>query len=159
MIIIDLTYLFQILLPMDLRLPLVKEFLNEIKKSLQFNYTGFYSLFENTKYNLIFNGQVCMLKHLLDDRYDNTLRRIEIIQDTSGKPTYLFNDFEDNEKTYLFNKGEVGKSTYLYNSDEILGLTDFIIRVPSDVIFNEVQLRKLVDKYKLPDKTYSIQIV
>ena len=159
MIIIDLTFLFQILLPTDLRLPLVNEFFYEIKKTLQFNYNGFYTLFENTKYNLIFNGQVCMLKHLLDDKYDTILRRIEIEQDVSGKPTYLFNEIEDNENTYLFNNGEVGTKTYLYNADEVLGLTDFIIKIPSDVIFNEVQLRKLVDRYKLPDKTYSIEII
>ena len=99
-----------------------------------------------------------MLEHLLNDRYDDPLRRIYITQNPAGRNTYLFNKVEQNESTYIFNKSEIGANKYIYNNSEALTINDFIIHIPSDVTFLEVQLRKLVDKYKLPDKLYSIEI-
>ena len=159
MIIIDLPYLYQILLPIDLRTPITNVLLNTVRLTFQGLYNSFYETFNITKYNLTFNGQVCMLEHLLNDKYDTTLRRIEIIQDQAGKSTYLFNKIEQNESTYLFSKVENGHNTFIYNKSEVIGLNDFIIQIPSDVVFGEIQLRKLVDKYKLPDKSYSIEII
>ena len=159
MITIDLLYLMSILLPIDLRLEVHGAFVEVMKNVLQPLYTNFYDYFNQKKYELTFNGQVILLEHLLNDYYDNVQRRIHIDDSLENSNIYIFNKIEGNEKRYLFNSLENGSKTYLFNKSEIESLKDFTIFIPSSVAFGEVQLKKLVDKYKLPGKSYNIQLV
>lgn len=159
MITIDLLYLMSILLPIDLRLEVHGTFVEVMKNVLQPLYTNFYDYFNQKKYELTFNGQVILLEHLLNDYYDNVQRRIHIDDSLENSNIYIFNKIEGNEKRYLFNSLENGSKTYLFNKSEIESLKDFTIFIPSSVAFGEVQLKKLVDKYKLPGKSYNIQLV
>lgn len=114
---------------------------------------AFYQMYEKRKYEMAFNGQVIYLEHLLNDYFDNTLRRIHI-ENYSVTPMYLFNVSEDNEVTYLFNSTEVADPVYLSNTVEASGL--FIIYVRIGQITNYNLFNTLVMKYKLQGKTYQI---
>ncbi len=159
MIQIDLTYLFQILLPINLRKSIITAYLDTVNITMTGLYNTFYLLFAQIKYDLTFNGQVILLEHLLNDKYDSILRRIYIDEESTGINTFIFNVIEDNEETYIFNNTENGTNIYLFNNSELSSLADFTIYVPSDVVFEMIQLRKLVDIYKLPTKLYSVEIV
>lgn len=114
---------------------------------------AFYALYEQKRYEIAFNGQVMNLEHVLNDYFDNILRRIRIA-DYSVTPLYLFNLAEDNEVTYLFNSDEVADPVYLNNQEEASGL--FIIYVPIGQITNYNLFNSIATKYKLKGKTYQI---
>jgi hypothetical protein len=118
------------------------------------------------RYDLRFTGQVVSLEHLLNDQFDNTLRRI-YIDDPSGQQIltpYVFNKVEAQPPLNLFNKAD-GKPIFeqivLRNKVELLGTTDdFIVHVPT-VIFSsaiESQMRFFIDRYRIAGKRYSFII-
>lgn len=159
MIAIDLYYLMLISVPLRMRTPLFLAYMEVCKNVIQKSYTAFYAFFDTVKYDLTFTGQVISLEHLLNDYYDNTQRRIYIDDVLDEINVFLFNAVEDNEKTYIFNTAENEEKTYLFNASELSNIQDFTIYIPSDVVFSEVQLRRLIDLYKTPGKQYSIEII
>lgn len=123
-------------------------------------YTWLLSLRQTTLYRLAITPQVCYLEKLLNDRYDNTLRRITIIDGNQydalpvytkpeSKPVYFYLKSETlKPKVYLFTKGEVSPFTF-----------DFVVRVPAAVVFNLNEMSALVQQYKLAGKIFSIQTI
>jgi hypothetical protein len=159
MIAIDLYYLMLINIPIRLKNELLLAFIEVTKNVIVKLYNQFYDHFNLVKYDLTFTAQVISLEHLLNDYYDNTLRRIYIDDELDEINIFLFNKSEDNEDTYLFNKSENQESIYIFNDAELKNIKDFIIYIPSDVIYSVNQLTRLVDTYKSPGKQYSIEII
>jgi hypothetical protein len=129
---------------------------------------------ENTNYNFkIFrsqaiykvahNSQVVYLQKVLRDAYDNELRRI-IVQNVVKKDiTYIYPEADENP-IYIYSDGE-NKPVYIYdssifNSSEF----DFVVLFPlalkplSDFDRNifEIQIKSLINYYKLASKRYKI---
>ncbi|MBI1837793.1 MAG: hypothetical protein HYR91_11075 [Flavobacteriia bacterium] len=160
MINIDLLYLYNILIPIDLRKDVIIAFIEVIHSTMNLIFISFYNFFDSVKYDLSFNGQVISLEELLNNKYDPITRGIYIDDTLDQQNTYLYNKNEENEHTYLFNKEEIDfEHTYLFNKEELDSIMDFTIFIPSSVVFTEIQLRKIVDKYKLPSKQYLIEII
>lgn len=113
-----------------------------------------YAAAAKRRYEMAFNGQVMNLRHILNDKFDNVLRRIFITNYTQGPRQYLFNKSEDNEPLYLYNKSESVDPLYLYNNDE--AHYSFVIHIPSGQISNYNEFRAWVDRYKLKSKLYLI---
>lgn len=119
---------------------------------------SFYQTTLETKYEASFTGQVIYLEHLLNDSFDPTLRRI-YIDDGSDLilPPFVFNKIED-EPLYIYNKIE-GQPFYIYNQIEYSSVDDFIVFVPVALLTGSVEILidRLVRKYKLAAKKFSIQ--
>jgi len=108
-------------------------------------------------YRLGITPQVCYLEKFLNDRYDNVLRRIRIVDAQQANITYLFLRTE-NSPLYIYTRAEK-KPLYLYSRSEIIDIeTDFIIQIPANVTFDEKQVRGEIDSYKLAGKKYQIII-
>lgn len=110
-------------------------------------------------YRLAITPQVCYLEKMLNDYYDTSSRRI-YIEDGSEysklyvflkaelKPDFVFTKAEDKPKKFLYRRGEVKD-----------GGIDFVVYVPSDIVFDNSEIRSRIDAYRLASKNnYSIQI-
>lgn len=109
-----------------------------------------------SKYQMAFTGQVCYLRHLLNDKFDPLRRRIWIGNYSISTRRYLFNKSEENEETYLFNKSE-GIPLLIYLQNETEYYYSFIIHVPLGIIVNWNEFKAWVERYKLKSKKYIIQ--
>jgi len=123
-------------------------------------YDQFYTFYNAKRYELLFNGQVIYLEHLLNDQFDNVNREIYITDAPQvADEVVLFNEAEQNEETVLYNESEGEQPIVLYNESEYQYWPDFIVHVPSTVAFDEPRMRAYLDKYKLASKNYEIKIV
>lgn len=124
-------------------------------KQLWLDFTKFR---KQATYKVIHTSQVCYLEAVLNDLFDNTLRRIYIENGLFIEPLYIYTVPEDKPRyidtQYIFSEND------LNNND-----TDFIVIVPLDLKpLNEVaqnaylsQMKALINYYKLASKTYTIQ--
>ena len=96
------------------------------------------------------NSQVCFLRKILNDEFDDLQRRIKI---TDGQ---LY------ERKYVYTLGEkkpvYGKVFLRQNSDYADSGIDFYVIVPMDLNIeqNKYKLEALINRYKLASKRYKI---
>jgi hypothetical protein len=147
------------LLPPRLRRARIQDLLRAFTKALQTVNDNFIAFVQQTFYKVSFTGQVVYLEHILNDRYDNALRRIYIADGLAlPLPPYLYNKVEERPLT-IFNKAE-GEPTqvYLRNKVEYESENDFIVYVPNDILNPalEKSIRSLVRVYKIAGKRFSV---
>lgn len=101
-------------------------------------------------YNLAHNGQVCYLRKALNDRFDVGQRRIKITDGNRYQRQYIYTRGEQKPKflgkIYLYDRADYGDTG-----------VDFIVLIPNNLVFNEYEMKALVDFYKLASKRYKIQ--
>ncbi len=101
-------------------------------------------------YNLAHNGQVCHLRKALNDRFDVAERRIKIADGNKYKRQYIYTLGEQKPK-YL------GVMYLRQNTDYSDTGVDFIVLIPRDLIYNEYEMKALIEFYKLASKRYKIE--
>ena len=100
-------------------------------------------------YSLAHNSQVCYLRAALNDRFDNEPRRIIILDGNKYQRKYIYTDAEQKPK-FL---GVI----YIHGDEDYQDTgVDFIVQVPSDIVFSLAQMTSLIDFYKLAGKRYKI---
>lgn len=124
-------------------------------------------------YKVTHNGQVVYLEKVLNDQYDNELRRIYIEDAFAQEPVYIYPENENlpiyipaiNTVQEIANPVEI-TPIYIYDDFEFLeGIYDFIVFVPEDLrpstAFVEntfiIKMRSLVNYYKLASRRFKIQ--
>lgn len=138
-----------LLTPTLLRSELIKaciELLMEGINDVHYNWLQFR---KSNIYMLAHNSQVCYLRASLNDRFDNELRRIVLIDGNKYQRKYIYTDQEQKPK-FL--------GTIFIHGDEDYQDTgvDFIVQVPTDIIFNINEMKGLIDFFKLASKRYKI---
>lgn len=109
------------------------------------------------KYSLLITPQVCYLEKALNDRYDIVQRRIYIDDGPEFLPIAFFRRVE-NKPVAIFRRSE-GIGLVLYRRAETAQFgVDFIVHIPSDIVFDMPELRAFVTGYKLTTKTFGVQI-
>lgn len=107
-------------------------------------------------YQLMITPQVCYLERLLNDRWDSTLRRIVIVDAVWFPPTFMYQEAEL-KPVNLYQEGE-NNPVIIYTEGEAgVLLDDFVVLVPLDVIFDDAEMKGLLNIYKLAGTKYSIQ--
>ncbi len=124
-------------------------------KPLNAIYEEFNLYFNTKKYELTFNGQVIYLKHILNNRFDETLRRIEIEDTVLINDIRLFNKSEENEITYIYNTSEENP-LYIYQNSEYLGESSFTVVLPDGLEYNLAEMKSIINAYKIAGKLYKI---
>ncbi len=106
-----------------------------------------------TLYRLAHNSQVCYLRKVLNDQFDNAQRRIQIVDFSGVTRIYLFSDASRRD-VYL-------GTEYLYDEASYADLGfDFTVQVPATVAtstYDIALLKALLDEYKLVSKNYNIE--
>lgn len=113
---------------------------------------GFYEQYGRIKHEMAFNGQKLYLEKVLNNRFYEGIRRIEIV-DYNALPVYIFNHLENNELVYLHNHSEKNPM-YLYDRMEISEM--FLVKVPVEIKSSEILLRSILGRYKIQGKKYKI---
>jgi hypothetical protein len=107
-------------------------------------------------YQLQISPQVCYLERMLNDRFDYSLRRIEIADAAWHLPSFIFQ--EEELKPLAIYREDEDKPLALYTEGEAgIALNDFVVLVPSAISFADAEMRALIDSFKLFGTKYSIQ--
>lgn len=116
-------------------------------------------------YVLKHSSQIAYMQAVLNDAYDPILRRIYINDGLYTDSLFVFL-IDENEPLWLGMQSEIGSTLYqnpnwLFTRAETLEPSYcFVVNVPIGLVYDEVRLRALVDKYRLPSKNYyNIEIV
>lgn len=158
MINIDFNYMITVLTPPVQRTVEVIAGIKAKFTPLETVKADFYAFFNKIEYEMIWNGQVCMLEELLNLEFDEIDKSIFISNANNIEKQFVFNTAEANEPTYVFNTIEVADPLYLRNDIESAQY-HFIVNIPAAVTFNEAQLKFFVNKYKLAGKRWKIVII
>jgi hypothetical protein len=155
---INFRELVNLLTPPILRKLKFTDFLEALLKPLEevnFNF----KIFRNKSiYKVTRNGQIVYLQAVLNDSYDNGLRRIYIEDFPIYEPIYIY-PVSDEKPAYL-------GSPYLYTDEEIYNAVEFDFLVfipveyrpssPENLNIFLIQIRSLINYYKLASKRYNI---
>lgn len=81
------------------------------------------------------------------------------IEDTNpySNTLYMFDTEDGQVPLYMHDTEDSQAPVYMYDVEDNNGGDDFIVWVPVAVVYAEAEMRKRIDRYKIPGKTYSIQ--
>lgn len=133
-------------------------------KSLHYKFYQKRNALNGDLYRLAHNGQVCYLRKVLNDNFDNEKRRIRII------------DANQYESQYIYTEGEQKPhhlgTIYLYrNADYADTGVDFIVKIPLEIWLGEktetsqigeyrfYKIEAFIDFYRLAGKRYIIELL
>lgn len=96
------------------------------------------------------NGQVCYLRAALNAEFDPAEKRIEIVDGIIHEQPYIYTRPELKPR-YL-------GTMYLYDRATYAELgPDFIVLVPTNLNYDEYQMKATIDQYRLATKIYKIE--
>jgi len=161
--IIDFERLINWLNATFLRAPKYIKYLQAILTPLQRFYNNFMLYKADAIYRVSHNSQKCYMQKVLNDKFDNDLRRIEIRNARIFEPNWFYHPEDD--KPLFFYDPEDNKPVYFYDPADFNGDgVDFTVVVPldmqpatpQDTLIFETKLKAFVDYYKLYTKNYII---
>ena len=147
---INFDKLVVMLLPTFLRKPRMIAFITLFSAELTKLYNNWLVKKNEDEKWLYHNSQVCKLRKILNDEFDDLQRRIQI---TDGQ---LY------ERKYVYTLGEkkpvYGKVFLRQNSDYADSGIDFYIIIPKElnIVQNQYKLEALVNRYRLASKRFKI---
>ncbi len=155
---INFIYLLLISLPTRLRNSRMVAYMRVALSWLQQIYNAFVSFRSLMLYDINFTGQTMYLEKKLRDTFG--CNGIEITDGTLTVPNYLYNNADAQLPLYLYNESE-NQPLYLYHNAELSSQNDFIVKIPSACYsgmtdFESIQMRTIIEFYKLAQKTYTI---
>lgn len=158
---INFRKLGDLLTPPPLRKPVFIDWIETFLKPLEEVNVLFKKFRKNSIYKVTHNGQVCYLQKVLNDAFDRFPRRIYITDVFYIENLYIYPE-NDNKPVYINETQPV----YIYD-DAAFDIPDyeFIVHMPIelkpaaeiDLINLEIQIKSLVNYYKLASKRYVIQ--
>lgn len=153
---VDIDKLSKWMLPLRLRTVLLVDLVKCAVKPTKQVYQQFLAHRSENIYEIVHNGQVCKLQAVLNDRFDNTLRRVYIIDGLVILPLFTYKRIEA-KPVYMRKRSEATGIRYMRKRSELsLGGT-FIVMVPTVLVFDMHEMKALTNKYKQAGKAYTIQ--
>lgn len=158
MIYLDFLLIVSMIWPIELYLPLHIQVMSTMTASIDVTQSNQIELYDTVKYRLKFDFSKVMVEHFLNDQHDPINRMIYIEDVEQDEELFIYNETEGNEPTFIFNTSETADpDVYLYNNEEVDDLIDFIVFVPSTLVYDVAVLNANIKEYKLPGMSYIIQ--
>jgi len=132
----------------------VLKFTKSLLFGLQYINNLFYAYVLVKLDELKYNGQLIYLKKRLNDLFDNSLRRIYIVNTVTVNQTWIFR-YTENNPVYLYRYGEESP-IYIKRYTEEFSTSDFTIYIPADLVYNQAFFNSVVNRYRLTDKNFTI---
>lgn len=134
--------------------PLVLAFINSAIAPIRSNYDSFLGFKNDAEYRLKHNGQVCYLQKVLNDKFDNALRRIVVRNIQPKQPLWVYYP-EDNKPVFVYN--EVNRPLFVYNPEDYYNEFDFEVLIPTALnpLVNQISIQ--VNYYKIYSKNFQIK--
>jgi hypothetical protein len=142
---IDYLRLVRDMTPAVLRKPRILAFLEALVGPVQDLHSRFMAVRRAVLEELPISPQVRILRFHLNERFDYLSRRIRILDGQVGGSVRLFTEAED-RPIYL---------PIFLSAQRI----DFTVEVPTELRGFDALIRRFLDRYKLPTKTYRITYV
>lgn len=131
-------------------------------EEVNFNFNKFR---KTSNYKVTHNGQVFSLQAVLNDSYDKILRRIKIVDSLIFEPLYIYPEL-DSKPVYVYDEADqYGATPYVYDGTSTAEAeVDFLVLIPkeykpaseADRTTLEIQIKSLINYYKLASKRYLI---
>lgn len=160
---IDYNKLSVLLLPTDSRKAKKKALLKVYLSPIRRIYNEFLTFRNNSIYKLEHGSQIASLEDVLNDMFDNSLRRIRITNVTFREPTYFYEP-EENKEVFFY-EPEDNNPVFFYEDEDFAGDgVDFVVMVPPDLRPAQptdenafiIKMEGLINYYKLYSKNYKI---
>lgn len=145
------------LLPAMLRKKLLLALLNILIEPMQVLRGQLLSFIPEIESEFTVNGQICRLRGVLNDRFDPTARRIRITNAVRLQNQCLYLVAEE-KPLYIYTTAE-NKSVTVYTRTDYSNVEDFNVVMNGLVLTGTLrsEITLIVNKYKLPTKTYKIK--
>lgn len=147
--------------PPDLRLPKYVAWMQNMLCPMQMVNDDFVSTVDRLKEELSINGQTMVLEWALNNKWPDAAGGIQIDNTPDHKPRYYVWAKSENQGFLAFVRSKdegYPAPAYLYGKDEYSVENDFTVRVPATLDFDEDEMKAFINKYKLADKRYKIEI-
>lgn len=138
-----------LLLPSLLRRAKMVAWIRILFTPLDALYSNFLNKRKTDLYRLEHNGQKCYLRKALNDKFDPQQRRITIDDAPRNNAVYIFTQAE-NMPVYL------DDAITIYTQGEYVGRLNFVVHLPSELKNFELEIKSLIDYYKLASKKYEL---
>lgn len=156
---VDFAAYIRAMLPFIMRKPKTLAFLSVLLSPVKSLYGLFKKNREQNLYYLDHNAQVVRMEAVLNDRWDDELRRINITDGTAKEALIIYREDETKPPVYLFTEAE-NNPVPLYQESEFDEGNDFEVNVPWDVVFDVEEMKALINKYRLTSiNVFTINIV
>lgn len=153
--------LIEDLLSPRLRTDVIIRFLRSIFAPIKTLVTHLNSFRNETTLKLSYNAQVCSIERLLNDRFDNVLRRITIGDMASVNMLVAYENEYLDERIIVADAADFEQyPVIVYDYVEVGDNTHrFIINIPDEVQLHniEAQLIALTNRYKFAGKTFRLR--
>ncbi len=154
---VNFVNLVRYVFPSKLRKPRMIGWLTTLLKPLQDNQDEFVSWSGGVRYDMAITPQVIYLEKLLNDKFDEVLRRIYIDDAISFESNELRMKLEERRSSELRMKTELEPSKFILRMrSEFQSEYDFIVYKPSSVT-NESLMSAYLDRHKAAGKRYKIK--
>ncbi|MGN6568223.1 MAG: hypothetical protein ACTHJ0_09735 [Flavipsychrobacter sp.] len=153
---VDYNALVKLLVPKQLRNVKMVSWLTALINPVQYIYNAFMTQRYDNLYIINHSSQVAYMQAVLNDTFDNTLRRIRVVDPTYLDPIYIYLGNELKPE-YVYTDAEA-QPVYLYTDKETISNYDFIVQVPAIIIYDLVYMKALINKFRLASK-YNFAIV
>jgi hypothetical protein len=151
MYLVDWNKLVKLLLPTFLRKPVLMAFLQACVKPIATIHSEFLRAKKEWDYRIMHNGQVFSIEKVLNDKFDDSLRRIYISDSIFQDDVYIGN-LNNRDQIYLSNDGG---TTHIGAAPHYVQQSDFIVHVPALLlILKEIEIINTINMYKIAGKTY-----
>lgn len=156
---VDFYTLIVRLLPPFLRRPVMIAWLYRLIHPVISLYGQFLGFRQQQLMRTSCTGQVISLEWLLNELFDPTGRGIYIL--TNGLSTtdnFIYSETDSAASNDLYSESDAGMPPlYLYAEIDYFSLIHFTVFVPVALVFDPVQLRAVVDYYRLAGKRFDVQ--
>ncbi|TCI93686.1 hypothetical protein [Tenacibaculum sp. M341] len=139
------------LLPTYLRKPKIQAFLKVLMTPINKLYDEFLKARKEDAVFLTHNSQVCYLRKALNDTYDKSQRRINIIDGNKFARRYVYTRVE--QRPVFFGK------IFINSRDQYADTgVDFMVEIPSEVkrIKGEIEIRAFINRFNAATKRYNL---
>lgn len=150
--------LCQYLIPSFLRQSKIIVFLKVMLSSLQNMNDDFVLFVKSKQYEMSITGQVIYLEKLLNDEFDNNLRRIYIEDAVTVDSLFLRYENEQRDTFMMRYESENVTTDNIRYESEYIDAVSFVVFIPADVT-NLTLLKALVNKYRAASKLFDVQYI
>ena len=131
----------------------MKAWLNILISPVKYLYNLFMARRYDDLYVLSNSPQLTYLQGVLNDAFDNALRRIVIVDGPDYEPINTYKPAED-KPVFIYTAAENMPGALYTNNETVTLGYDFIVQVPIGLTYDPVYMSALIDKFRLASKSY-----
>lgn len=143
-------------MPYLLRKPVLQQIISCTIKPIVDAHRVFRNFKIATDIRLAHNGQVYLLRKILNDTFDPYGRRITIVDAIIPNDSYVPNR-ENIKQSYIASSASGTKQFYIAQPPQYFGEFDFIVNCPIFLKSKTILIYKMIDEYKQAGKKYTLR--